>query len=111
MIVLACTEKGEDNLKGIMLSLFNRLDMRLRFGFSLQFCFLLHPEKLTPYIAKILKCPLPFKARGSSGHCTLSEYNSVKMCFIATLDEILKIIIDQNKIKPIYGPSMRLHSL
>lgn len=95
MIVLACTQEGEANLQEIMISLFTHLPMQHRFMFSLTLSFLLHPEKLTPYIARILRSPLPYKSRDGV-YCSLEQYDSVKMNYINALDKVLDVIIDQN---------------
>ena len=103
IIVLACTQEGEANLQEIMLSLFTHLSTHgLGTAFSLELRFLVHPEKYTPYIARILRFDLPFKTQCGT-YCSLEKYDSVKMKYVTSLDEVLSVIIDQNKIKPIYS--------
>lgn len=36
-------------------------------------------------------------------YCSIEKYDSVKMKYVTSLDEVLSVIIDQNKIKPIYS--------
>ena len=103
MIVLACTQSGEANLQAIMFSLYTHLSgVGLGTAFALELRFLLHPERLTPYISRILRCSLPFK-RKDDPYDTLAQYNTVKMNFITALDKILSIMINQNKIQPVYS--------
>lgn len=100
MIVLVCTQEGEANLQEIMLSLFTHLPREHRFTFALELSFLLHPEKYTPYIARILRCDLPFKGMGGT-YCPLEKYDSVKMNYINSLDKVLSMMIKQNNVQPV----------
>lgn len=101
MIVLACTQEGEANLQEIMLSLFTHLSRHgLGTAFSLELRFLGHPEKYTPYIARILRCDLPFKGMGGT-YCSLEKYDSVKMNYINSLDKVLSMMIKQNNVQPV----------
>lgn len=100
MIVLACTQEGEANLQEIMLSLFTHLPRQHKFTFTLELSFLLHPERLIPYIARTLTFPLPFKRQGGI-YCSLEQYDSVKMTFITALDKVLSMMVKQNNVQPV----------